>query len=287
MLVLATSSNPGRAQWVDASTLSGSGSQIILRPGGVASGNVYTTWATAHAAAAALAENGIVLLILDNDGAVITAPAGTWDMQNIKLTGLVTGTLTVAAGLRAQRLQTAVGCVFTNWWLGVDNTLLEHLGTAAPLFSANVAGVSEAAYSGKFSTLRASGSQVVIAVSGAGSMTYYLEDGTVLDGVAGDAAIEAISSAVTSTVQIVAFGDSGIVEQSLTGAGDFNIQPMGVVLNLDPDQPGVSGAITFFTSVVAYTPGSPGSWVAPAPENMSDAIDRLATNVAALKGSPV
>jgi hypothetical protein len=58
----------------------GVGLEVIYRPGGVAMDNVYTTWPTAYAAAAA--QQGPVTIGVD-DSIVSPAPvaAGTWDMQ--------------------------------------------------------------------------------------------------------------------------------------------------------------------------------------------------------------
>jgi hypothetical protein len=50
---------------------------VIFRPGGVAAGNVYTTWATAFAAVDAT--NGTTILYVDSSLATATVPAGTWN----------------------------------------------------------------------------------------------------------------------------------------------------------------------------------------------------------------
>ncbi len=50
---------------------------IIFRPGGVAAGNVYTTWATAFAAVTAT--NGTTILYVDSSITTATVPAGVWD----------------------------------------------------------------------------------------------------------------------------------------------------------------------------------------------------------------
>jgi hypothetical protein len=54
---------------------------IVFRPGGVAGGNVYTTWATAFAAA--LATNDTTTIYVDSSMAPATVPAGAWNGQGV------------------------------------------------------------------------------------------------------------------------------------------------------------------------------------------------------------
>ena len=70
---------------------------VIFRPGGVAGGNVYTTWATAFAAATA--SQCACILYVDSSLAAATVPAGTWDcLGALTLAGynVFEDTLTVA-----------------------------------------------------------------------------------------------------------------------------------------------------------------------------------------------
>ena len=60
----------------------GVGLDIVFRAGGVAGGNVYTTWATAYAAASIAAIQGPVRMAIDNSIAVCTVALGNWSMGN-------------------------------------------------------------------------------------------------------------------------------------------------------------------------------------------------------------
>jgi hypothetical protein len=67
-------------QLIDASTLVATGDQsLVWRPGGVAGGNIFTTWATLAAAIHAI--NGKRTVVVDTSLGVATVPAGTWDVD--------------------------------------------------------------------------------------------------------------------------------------------------------------------------------------------------------------
>ncbi len=70
--------NNGGSTWEPAAPAGGGGA-FIFRPGGVAAGNVYTTWATLHAAVDAF--DGEKLVLLDDSAGVPSVSAGTWDIS--------------------------------------------------------------------------------------------------------------------------------------------------------------------------------------------------------------
>jgi hypothetical protein len=72
--MVATADGAGGVIWAAPSA---STTNVIFRPGGVAGGNVYTTWATAFAAATA--SQCACILYVDSSLAAATVPAGTWD----------------------------------------------------------------------------------------------------------------------------------------------------------------------------------------------------------------
>ena len=65
----------------------------------------------------------------------------------------------------------------------------------------------------------------------------------------------------------------------VVGAVEFDIRRRDWVL-LTGFTPGDSGT-------TSYTPGTPGDWVAPAPTNAQDAMDRLAAAVAGILVGPI
>jgi len=79
---------------------------FVFRPGGVAGGNVYTTWATLYAAFSAV--EGPKWVQVDSSLAVATVPAGTWDVRDVNWVGHF-GDLGASA-----QLDFADGAKFTN-----------------------------------------------------------------------------------------------------------------------------------------------------------------------------
>ncbi len=80
---------------------------IIFRPGGVAGANVYTSWPALMAAVALVAGPKIVQ-IDDTIVSPAVIPAGTWDLADITLVGIVNGLVTTNFA------QCADGCVLVN-----------------------------------------------------------------------------------------------------------------------------------------------------------------------------
>ena len=77
---------------------------IIFRPGGVASGNVYTTWATTMAALALT--DGATTVYIDDSISAAKVPPGLWNGQNAKLQ---------AYALGVNQLEIEDGGVLANW----------------------------------------------------------------------------------------------------------------------------------------------------------------------------
>jgi hypothetical protein len=111
---------------------------VIWRPGGVedVALGIYTTWATAYAAARAIAdatvrETGIIIDISILPSTIVSVPAGTWNMTNIRLLG----DWTQFRAADTVEVETAVGCVFTGFNYGFAYITLRHLDPAVPLYT--------------------------------------------------------------------------------------------------------------------------------------------------------
>jgi hypothetical protein len=280
MLVLATPANPGKAAFVNAGLLGGARTQFILRPAGPAdpANGVYTTWATAHAAAA-LAD-GVKTILVDSAGVPVSVPAGIWDMQNIEIVGLQTGSSPPVVG--EQTVQTADGASFTNFWLGLDNILLEHLGTA-PLISISAPAFTTIVMRmGTFSTWKASSTAAVLHVIGAGFVSVQVGEGSVIDGVGGTGAFEVVELAVLATCQLNFLGGNTVTSDSFRSplGATLNISPLGA-LAINYTQANFAGTLTTFSlgPNLVYVPGGPANWAPPIPTELQDAVDRLATAV--------
>jgi hypothetical protein len=110
---------------------------FVYRPGGVASQNVYTDWATMFAAIGNV--EGLKTVLVD-DSIVSPAliPAGSWDVTDVRIQG-INAQLTV--------LHSSDGAVFTSSrtlpFASLRRINLRHLGVAAPLITLPVGAVLE------------------------------------------------------------------------------------------------------------------------------------------------
>lgn len=270
----------------------GGRAQIILRPAGPADpGNgVYTTWATAHAAAAALALPGtLVLLILDGAGAAVNAAAGVWDIQNILIQGRPDGGLSF--GGRAQQLITPVGCSFTNWWLGADGVYIQHLGNT-PLFSISAAS-PRLVETGNDVTFESSGTAPVYEIVAGGIfVTMLVGTLTTFLGIGSGSAVPPVLLTGPAVLQMTLGSGCQLSAQMFSGlpAAVVNLNPVSGITDVNFTQaPGFTGTLATFNLRGLYTPGNPADWIgAPTVLLMHEALDRLAQAVVARTvGGPI
>lgn len=95
---------------------------VVFRPGGVTAGNVYDTWAGAVAAINVLSgERGI---FLDSSLAPLTIPAGTYNLQDVRLIGRIWSPtfVTVPEGVQFIKLRHIV-----------DGVIIEFTGSTPPV----------------------------------------------------------------------------------------------------------------------------------------------------------
>lgn len=258
---------------------------VIWRPAGTADpeNGVFTTWATVHAAALALPVPQKTIYV-DSPGAVAAITAGAWDMDGIAIVGFQD-----AGGVTGQQsISTAVGCTFTNFLLGTENCILDHLGAAAlfsPVINAPNAGRMR---TGRNATWQSNGNTaVVVAFSGTGAMFVDVEEGTsiVADG---GAQFEVFSAAAGSTLRLNMYDNTAVTADAVRGAGTLERFFVGVGPQLLA-QANLSGPNTIFSGagLLEYTPGTPANWTNPDPTNIKSAVDRIATAVAGLLGASI
>ncbi len=134
----------GGSVWICVGNASSSGNasgSVIWRPGGVEdiALGVYTSWATAHAAARVLADatERETWVLIDNSVAPlvpVTVPTGTYNMRNLRL-------MNNWARPDIESIvyvNTSVGCVFTDFNLGFAYIALTHLDPAVYLYAVAV-----------------------------------------------------------------------------------------------------------------------------------------------------
>ncbi len=128
----------GGSVWIcvgNASSGTAPAGSVVWRPGGVEDTalGIYTTWATVHAAARALADAAEreTWIVPDDsiDPAGLIATIGTYDMENIRVVGPIVGP-GVTAGVA---VSSDIGCVFENFYLGFSGVAWTHLDPAVAL----------------------------------------------------------------------------------------------------------------------------------------------------------
>jgi len=258
---------------------------VVVRPTITANdpaGGLFQTFAAAHAAALLLPVPSRTIYI-DSLNVVVPISAGAYDMDRIKIVGYPQG----GGATGQQKLQSAVGATFTNWTEGCDNCILDHLGIV-PLFTANV-NIPNALKirTGKNATWRSSGNTaVVVSMAGTGGLFIDVEEGSSLASDPGEFEVVGITS---GEIELRAYDNSLISEDSLRGLGGTTINILYVGIGSVPTtQVNYAGTIaTFMGSVNLMYTAAPAFWVAPDPNNVGLAIDRLAAAVSGLLAAPI
>jgi hypothetical protein len=251
--LLPVSASPGSGPAVSATSV------FVFRPGGVAAGNVYTSWATMLAAVALVA--GPKWISFDTSLAPCTVPAGTWNVDQCTIAGIIPGsTLTFLNGAHLTFLQVTFGggCIFTNTGATAVATL------TSPLVIVNVTDASlSASGAGHFFDLTAGFLEVVL-IAGA-----FLAAGSPVLGVAAGLTAVALMTS-----------ESQFANGTLSGLGTVQAQLTSDCL------PGVQGGLTTYTVVQAsnsnqdkYTPAVLANWSGTAPTSVANALDRIAAKI--------
>lgn len=281
-LILTTETNPGEAQWSDASGLSSPPQPVVWRPGGTteASQNIFAAFADARDAAAGLTKDNaaVAQLYVDTSEGAAVIPAGTFDMDHIQLVGDVSEAF---GGFT--EVTTSVGTVFTNWNYGMKDIALLH-GGSGPLFT----------YNSPETTVIHLGTHCDVATlehpvfqASDGVLIAIAEENYTLQAVAEGG--EVVGTADAGAVLSFVLGAGGQVgDDVLTGAGTVVLTYLsGYTANPGLSQAGVGGTFTFNQPNFAYTPDDPGAWADPDPTELIDAVDRLAQWIKVNGGGPL
>lgn len=254
------------------------GWNIILRPAGVedeATG-VYTTWATAFAAAEVI--DGEVTLWVDSPGVAVVVPVDTYDFENITLKGWYYPDATSSAIQAQHILTTSEGVVFSNCFNGWENIQVNHTAATTPLctFTCPVAPGMVTARTGVRSMTQALGAAPVYTfVAGAG--------------VVGQLIVEPLSRVGDGSNDAVLIG-AGVTlvfrNNSATLADDCISGAVGTTLSevtqfgVLPTLAGFLGTRTTLStaSLLPYTPATPANWSSP-PTTIQAALDAIANNI--------
>lgn len=263
---------------------------VIVRPSITAddpANGLYQTFAAAHAAAVLLPVPNVTMYI-DSPGVIVPVPAGAYDMGKIALVGFPSSSSGVT-GL--QRLQTAVGATFTNFYNGTEGIWLDHLGVAA-LYTASPALPNLLRIrTGKNALWTSSGNAApIVLMSGTGGLQVNVEDGAQMVGdTPGTYEIFQLSGA-PGEIELRLFGGSLLSDETLRGPGGSTINVLyfgvGPVFETQSNFAGtlnsLRGADNLFYDGIANA-----SYTGPGPTNTGAALDRIAAAVAGLLGGTI
>lgn len=273
----------GGTTWIadTGGALGGNRTTFRVQPGGTADPalGLYTTWAACHAAAAAVAANDLVTIIIDSDNEAVVVPAGTFDMKNIQLIGYVAFQETALA--RAF-LETSEDTVFTNWTRGAPYIQLTHNGSE-PLFVIAPSETNALVSTGTYATYQSNGTAPIWRVTDAKNLTMIVDPFTELI----DDNHEVLQVGAGSTATLLVISQVLVEADTLRGAGDIVITNNGLESTISTTQTNLSGSLTVSTYDQPYTPAVGANWVNPDPTGVASALDRLAAVVATLNGGPI
>ena len=115
------------------STLATFKNTVVYRPGGVASGNVYTSFATAVDALNVIDTRTSRTLVVDARLAEAEVPAGTYDLRNMTISGIYGNDHFDAPTNPFTRLLIHEGAVFQNVWHFTNGIMLVFDGATPPI----------------------------------------------------------------------------------------------------------------------------------------------------------
>jgi hypothetical protein len=240
---------------------------VVVRPGGVAKGNVFTSWAAMYASVTALLQPGVpVRVLLDDSLGAISIPAGTYNVNNWSLVG----TSDAATQVSVATFQTGAALTVTTGFLFLHFVELVAGGTTPVITAAGVTQVI-----GDFATV----------FGGAGAPFFLVPSAQILvlewaGGELGDGTHAAVTVDVAGTLD-ASFDFSSMAASAVNGAG----AGAGATYFYDASSLVALGNPGTFTmsavsSAVAYTPAVGGHWPTPAPTEAAAGLDKIAAALA-------
>ncbi len=258
--------NPATGVWEPGSASPSSmvGTEFVYRPGGTASGNVYTSWSTMMTAVAT--RDGPKVIVIDTSAGAASVPAGTWDLTGVILRGYKPGftTLTVVEGVTFTKLRS------------VDGLTIDFSGSTAPI-SDIVAGGDVFALS-YLAKLVVSGSGPMISVP-AGALLVLVQDGQVAKN-----NYEVIDLATSTSTAFLYLGNRAVLEgDSIRGvaSSSLSIQLYGSAMSVGltaGDYTNFAGSFALVRKDAALRIGYDKTASGLTATDVKNAIDELDTN---------
>jgi hypothetical protein len=182
--------------------------QFVLRPGGVAGGTVFTTWAALMGAAALVPGPHLIQL----DGTIVPggchATAGTWNLDNFEF-------ITTTNGATTDALTIDDGAHFTFNSLYLSDGATFQCNGTTPVYAATPNTVMILDLDASITSN--AGKSVFIAAGAGSSPAIYLRDGASL----GDGVTPTISVAAGVQLTVFGFNISNVNAHTVTGLGAF------------------------------------------------------------------
>ncbi len=245
-------------------------STFVYQPGGVASGNVFTSWPTLYAALNAAApidahgnRSPTIIQIDDSFVSPAVVPPGAYNLNEVEL-GSVPSTLSANGGAV---LQFANGVTLPPGTTGLNLTIGKTLQVIFAGAATCIASTVEVnIYMRENSQLECSGAGKFVVVSGAAAFAVIqmIESSQLGDGVHAVA-----DSGAGGTVEVTAYGNSIVFAGAVTASAGTS------EVFWDSFIPGAQGAGVTVAQANGYVPATPANWH-PAPTTQSGALDQIA-----------
>ncbi len=247
--------------------LSGGGMNVIYREGEPApSGNIYSSWTTALAAAQL---SRPCQMVIDSSLGSGQVTPGIFDITNIQLRG-VDGSVPSFLGV-------ADGATFLGW--GGAEMLIITSFSAAPIFEAiapTSGGFTELNF-GRGALLQAEdGAAPPIHVAGGIILLIGAQEGATL----GDATNPVLGIDGGGLCEVFLYSGSAISDNATAGDGELDVVSFSAssAVGAQPDITTLNIELLTEATEVAYLPPVPGRW-APVPEIVSTALDQLSNRI--------
>jgi hypothetical protein len=276
---------------------------FVFQPGATAAGNVFASWAALYAAT--LLTPGPKRIVFSNvSGGVCNIPAGAYDFGlGCMFDGVLPGD-----GTTGNRVDVicADGVTFTTPLQSIDHIRLTYNGTAAlmtvpgngRIFHFEMHNLSRV-------SMNASGGRIFDIPAGA-ILLVDMYDGAVVNAPVAGALFVNVTGATAATNLTITIASNMAITSVLPinclagpagatyafAANHLNLFQGGTQVPPLAQQNGMPGGVITvgFTSSAAnefYSPAVPAQWVAPAPNNVKAALDRIAAVVSVGGATPI
>jgi hypothetical protein len=238
------------------------GPSFVFRPGGVQTGNVYTSWAAVAAAIAATPGRRWLLVDSTIAAAHMTA-GGPYDLDNIEISGQNTG--------GTESLVIDVGATFTSTSMKLTNGIdIASNATSTPWTTSTF---TELVLEFAATLVCNAGAAPFLRVTAAGTFSdLFLQNTSGL----GDGTHNVVT--IDAGQELVVRPDLALLAaHATTGAGTCQVFAHAEsIINLPQDVTTFTVTNVAVAPQVAYTPAVPGNWAGAAPATVQAALDRIA-----------